>query len=147
MSNLWMVRAGEGGYQVVNFERTSHIGVGWDGVSDFSSLTTLDAMRAALRNAYPEGKPGWLAASAGMAFKFRNVIAPGDRVVSYDPQRREYLLGTVLGEYEYRPGILPDYSHVRKVRWDGRVDRDALSTATRNTLGSVLTISPVSLPR
>lgn len=140
MPNLWMVRAGEGGYQAANFEHTGYIGVGWDGLGDFSSLTTLDGMRAAMKNAYPEGKPGWLAASAGMAFKFRNVIASGNRVVSYDPQRREYLVGTVVGDYEYRPGILPDYNHVRKARWDGRVERDALSTATRNTLGSVLTI-------
>lgn len=140
MPTLWMVRAGEGGYQAANFERSGYAGIGWDGIGDFSSLTTLEAMRDALRSAYPEAKPGWLAASASMAYKFRNIIAPGDRVVSYDPERREYLVGTVTGGYEFRRGVLPDYNHLRKVQWDGRVERDALSTAVRNTLGSVLTI-------
>jgi restriction system protein len=75
-----------------------------------------------------------------MAFKFRKIMAPGDRVVTYDPERREYLVGSIEGEYRYEPGVIPDYNHVRKVRWLGRVSRDALSTASKNTLGSTLTI-------
>lgn len=97
-------------------------------------------MRERLATAYPNEKPGWLGNAAGMTFKFRRIIRPGDRVVTYDPHRREYLLGTVEGEYEFRPEILPDYNHVRRVKWEGRVSRDVLSPSSRNTLGSTLTL-------
>jgi restriction system protein len=68
------------------------------------------------------------------------VIQRGDRVVSYDPEKREYLLGTVAGDYEHQTGVIEDCFHVRRVSWQGRVSRDALSPSSRNTLGSTLTI-------
>src|SRR5690606_32978321 len=65
---------------------------------------------------------------------------PGDRIVTYDPGRREYLLGTVTGAYCFAPDALPDYDHVRDVRWEARVSRDDLSVSARNTLGATLTL-------
>jgi restriction system protein len=135
-----MIRAGEGGYLVEDFERTGYAGIGWREAGDFTPIQTLEQMRERLAQAYPDEKPGWLGNAAAMTFKFRRTIRPGDRVVTYDPQRREYLLGSVEGEYEFRSGVIPDYNHIRKVRWEGRVSRDALSPSSRNTLGSTLTL-------
>jgi restriction system protein len=134
------VRAGEGGYQIEEFERSACVGIGWSEVGDFSTIRSLEQMRERVASAYPDSKPGALANSASMAFKFKSAIKKGDRVVSYDPQRRQYLLGTIQGDYEFRPGLLPNYPHIRRVTWQGRVDRDALSPVSRNTLGSVLTL-------
>ncbi len=72
--------------------------------------------------------------------KFRSVLALNDRVVTYDPPSREYLLGTITGEYAYRPDLIPDYPHTRKVTWGGRVSRDLLSANAKNTLGSIVTL-------
>lgn len=140
MKRFWMIRAGERGYLVEDFERTGYVGIGWREAGDFTPIETLAQMRERLAQAYPDEKPGWLGNAAGMTFKFRQAVKPGDRVVTYDPHRREYLLGTIEGEYEYRTGVLPDYGHVRKARWEGRVSRDALSLSSRNTLGSTLTL-------
>jgi restriction system protein len=140
MSNFWMVRAGERGYLVEEFERSGHIGIGWNEPGDFSGIETLSQMRNRLAEAYPDARPGWIANAAGMTFRFRNVIQIGDTVVTYDPQTREYLLGTVVGDYAYNPGVLPDYNHVRRVQWESRVSRDDLSPSSRNTLGSTLTL-------
>jgi restriction system protein len=140
MAHFWMVRAGEGGYLVSDFEKASHVAIGWDSAGDFTEVKTLDQMRRLLAKVYPDASPAALGNSAAMAFKFRQVMAPGDKVVTYDPGRREYLLGTIEGEYRYAPGVVPNYHHVRRVRWLGRVSRDALSTASKNTLGSTLTI-------
>jgi restriction system protein len=90
-----MIRAGEGGYLVEDFERTGHVAIGWREAGDFTPIQTLGQMRERLAQAYPDEKPGWLGNAAAMCFKFRKRIRPGDRVVTYDPQRREYLIGTM----------------------------------------------------
>ncbi len=51
-----------------------------------------------------------------------------------------YLVGTIAGDYEYREGALDDHPNIRKVSWKGRVERDFLNIASRNTLGSTLTL-------
>ena len=135
-----MIRAGEGGYLVEDFKRTGHVAIGWQGAGDLTGIQTLQQMRERLTEAYPDHKPGWLSTAAGMTYKFRRIVQPGDRVITYDPKRREYLLGTVTGDYEYRSDLVPDYSHVRKVDWEGRISRDVLSPSSRNTLGSTLTL-------
>lgn len=140
MSRFWMVRAGEGGYLAGDFERASCVAVGWEAAGDFTEIDSLDAMRERVRMAYPDGKAGALGNSVSMAFKFRAEMHPGDAVVTYDPSRREYLIGRITGEYRYSPGQVPDYSHVRPVKWEGRVSRDRLSPASKNTLGSTLTL-------
>jgi restriction system protein len=140
MSRFWMVRAGEGGYLAKDFQRRQHVGIGWEEAGDFTSIRTLEEMRERVNQAYPEAKSLARAISASTAFKFRQDMKPGDRVVTNDPQRREYLVGTIQGDYEYSPGVLPDYNHVRKVEWQGTVSRDALKPASRNSLGSLVTI-------
>lgn len=140
MPNLWMVRAGEGGYLVDDFERASCVAVGWGEVGDFTPIRSLEEMRRRVATSYPDMNPGALPGSANMAFKFKDAIKRGDRVVSYDPIKREYLVGTVVGEYEYAPNRVRDYPNVRRVEWQGRVGRDALSVSTRNTLGAIQTL-------
>lgn len=135
-----MVRAGEGGYLVDDFERTSHVAIGFGGAGAFIDIRSHNQMREHLANVYADMSATALANAASIAFKFRQVMSPGDRVVTYDPKRREYLLGTIEGEYRYDPSVVPDYHHVRKVRWVGRVSRDALSTPSKNTLGSTLSV-------
>lgn len=135
-----MVRAGEGGYLAGDFERASCVAVGWEGAGDFTEIHSIEAMRQRIRESFPDGKAGALGNSVSMAYKFRAEMRPGDAVVTYDPSRREYLIGKIAGEYKYAPGTVPDYNHVRPVQWEGRVSRDRLSPASRNTLGSTLTL-------
>ncbi len=137
---FWMVRAGEGGYLAEAFEEAGHIAVGWAGAGDFTQIDSLEKMRRRIIDSGVEAKAGAIANSASMAWKFRGVLGPGDRVVTYNPQSREYLLGTITGEYRYAPGTVPDYDHVRSVHWEASVGRDDLSLSSRNTLGSTLTL-------
>jgi len=84
-----------------------------------------------------------LAMSAGQAYRFVREIKVGDRVATYDPSRREYLVGTITGEYVFRPGPEDGYPQVRTVNWSATVSRDALSIATRNSLGAIATLFQV----
>jgi restriction system protein len=135
-----MVRAGEGGYLVEEFEKTGHVGLGFEGAKAFTDFKTQNQIKTHLAEVYPGITPSALANAAAIAFKFRHVIKNGDRVVTYDPKRREYLVGTIGGDYRYDPEVLPDYFHVRAVHWSGRVSRDSLSTTSKNTLGSTLSV-------
>src|SRR5690606_37474605 len=126
MSNFWMVRAGEGGYLVEDFEQSGCAAIGWQGTGDLSGIPSLDAMRERVRRVFPDMKPVVVTISASVLFKFAHIMQPGDRIVTYDPQRREYVLGTVVSAYRFDPGALPDYNHVRDVQWEARVSRDDL---------------------
>lgn len=64
--------------------------------------------------------------------------------MTYDSGQRIYHVGTIQSDYRFRPDRLPDYPNTRDVRWDGVVERDRLSVATRNTLGSTLTLFRLS---
>ena len=140
MAELWMVRAGEGGYLVDDFERSGCVAIGWSELGDLSSIRSPDEMRRRVAASYPDMRPGALTGSANMALKFKDGIKRGDRVVSYDPEKREYLVGTVTGDYQYAPNTVPNYPNIRRVDWQGRVGRDALSVAARNTLGAIQTL-------
>ncbi|HEV7733470.1 MAG TPA: restriction endonuclease [Candidatus Binatia bacterium] len=116
------------------------MGVGWGEVGDLSSVSQVDGIRARVAAAFPEHSPGKQVITTRQLFKIRTLIENGDRVLTYDPVQREYLIGTVDGPYRYSTGTISDSAHLRNVTWDVRVSRDKLTPASRNTLGSTLTI-------
>lgn len=137
---LWMVRAGEGGYLFEEFKARSLVAIGWNEMGDMSALKTREQFVAAVTRHYPESRKMQVAISAGQAFRFVREMKPGDRVLTYDPARREYLVGEIVGEYVYDRAAEAIGPQTRKVRWDGVVKRDSLSVATRNSLGAIATM-------
>jgi len=135
-----MVRAGEGGYLASEVVEKGCVALGFDGVGDFSTLETLDALKGALRKTYPAQSKVQNASAAGVAHRFRTVIKRGDHVVTYDPATRLYHVGVTVGDYEYAPGHVTDYAHIRRVRWEREVSRDVLSPDVRNSLGSTISL-------
>lgn len=134
-----MVRA-EGGAILEHFESQNVVALGWDQVPDLSDADTRDAVRALYRGVHPEKSAGSANNSIGMLYRFRAEVEPGDRVVTYDPEKRIYWIGELIGDYFYDPAIIPGYPHARQVKWIGRVSRDALRTESKNSLGSTLTV-------
>ncbi len=98
-----MVRAGRGSKLAKLFEQKSIVAIGWNRGGDFSALDTPEAMRARIASAYAGETPQQRANSLAQANKFRNAMANGDRMVTYDGETKEYLIGTLTGDYEYRP--------------------------------------------
>lgn len=143
MSTVWMVRAGEGGYLISEFAR-GNVAIGWQAIGDMTSIKSQNEMREKYISAYPDDKAGKVGNAAAMAYKFCRVMQKGDTVISYDPEAREYLVGNIAGDYQFKPGLIGDYPHIRSVSWVGRVPRDALSVAAKNSLGSTLTLFAVN---
>lgn len=143
MENVWMVRAGEGGYLIKDFAK-GFVAVGWQEIDDLKRFEDYETIKQKFIEAYPEARPGEIASKVAMIYKFRTVMQVNDKVISYDTGERVYLIGTIISNYYYKPSEIPDYPHVRKVKWEGRVSRDLLPPASRNSLGSALTLFSVN---
>ena len=135
-----MVRAGERGLYAADFERHGIVAVGWSAVGDLSTIATLEAARSSVAKAYPDLSPGNVVTSGSTLHKFRHVLKRGDRVVTYDPAAREYLLGSLVGDYAWDPSAIKALPNQRRVAWRGRVSRDRLSAGSKNSLGSIVTL-------
>ena len=60
-----------------------------------------------------------------MLYRFVNEVEVGDLVVSTHSEDRAAFFGTVTGGYRYTEDFpLPEFRHVRDVRWLGSLDRD-----------------------
>ena len=88
---------------------------------------------------WPNYKKGKISIIAGQIFRFLNKISVGDRVLTYDPGRRIYPLGTIQSEPEFDVSV-EELVRVRKVMWDAEVSRDDISVRTKNTLGAISTL-------
>ncbi|WP_299942534.1 restriction endonuclease [uncultured Microbulbifer sp.] len=140
MTNAWMVRAGRGGIYSEDFEEKGVAAFGSSQLGDFTQYTSTERLRAEYIKVYGNDKPAATANVVAMILKFRDQIAAGDYIVSYNPETRNYLLGVDQGEYQYQPGTVGDYPNLRRVEWLGKVSRDQLPQKAKNSLGSTLTL-------
>lgn len=137
---LWVVRAEVGGRYFEDFRSGSAVAIGWPELGNLSGFNSRKAIIDALQKHYPAGKPAQLAMAAGQMYRFVHDIKVGDRILTYSPSTRTYLVGTILSAYEYCPTFLDGDPNVRRVTWEGVVHRDELSVAARNSLGSIATL-------
>lgn len=136
-----MVRAGEGGYLIEQFEKGS-VTVGWHEAGEITDKSQRDLwLRLAV--VYPASKSATNQNAASVLWRFAKVIKVGDTVVTYDPTKREYLVGEITSDYRFQPKR-GDHPHGRDVSWHHRVSRDLLSVPTRNSLGSTLALFAIA---
>lgn len=142
MASLWVVRAGRGGVSAARFVEGGYVEVGFGGkLGPSAKGMSRDALAEELRKLMPERKEGQVLNAAGQLFRFHEEIGLGDEVVTYDPEQRRYVLGTVESGVEFVPqSDGGEATYRRKMKWSHRVDRDLLSVETKNTLGSTLTL-------
>lgn len=137
---IWMVRAEVGGKYFEDFKAKSIVAIGWVGLGDMKSLSNREAFTQAVAKAYPEMKKMQVAISAGQLYRFAREMKVGDRVLTYDPSGRVYLVGTINSDYFYDPSFVEDDPNCRRVIWEGEVSRDLLSVSTKNSLGAISTL-------
>lgn len=140
---IWMVRAGRASIYADHFRDECVVAIGFGELRDYEA----DAEREELKRLYarddPEASPGKIANVVGQVVRFLREMQVGDRVTTYDADRREYLLGRIESEPE-RLADDPEHTWARDVRWDGHVSRDTLTQPTRNTLGASTTLFLIS---
>lgn len=142
MTAMWMVR-GEGGRLYEDFRERSVAAIGWTQLAEAAKPgVSRQELIAIYQQAEPGARVGTIIAGASQVWRFVNEIQAGDLVVTYSPANRTYLIGNVTGPYAHRPEWADEgMSLTRPVDWQvGEVNRDDLSTASKNSLGSTLTV-------
>lgn len=137
---MWMVRAEVGGKYFEDFKEKSIVAIGWVPLGDMSKLQTRNDFSKAVTQNWLQWNKRKVAASTGTLYRFVREIKVGDRVLTYDPSTRVYLVGTVVSDYFHDPGLIEDDPNARRVDWQGDVPRDLLSVATKNSLGAISTL-------
>lgn len=138
--NMWLVRAGEGGYMFEEFIENNVVAIGWIKLGDLSAVDSLKEIKRLIKSQYPDYKEGTVNITAGQIFRFRVGFKKGDQVITYNPGTRTYHIGKIISDYEYNKTLFDDMKHIRRIEWTGSVSRDELSPSARNTLGSIMTI-------
>ena len=134
---VWVVRAGEEGGHADAFVNGGLVGLAWKEAGPIDPALPDAEIEARFAKAFPEAKEGARRVWAAQVKRFLREFKVGDPVSTSLPERRLFLLGTIAGEPEWRNEPV---CHVRKVNWTHQVPRDVLSTATRNSLGSIATV-------
>lgn len=141
-NKMWMIR-GDSGKLYDDFREREVVAIGWSQLAPYAKpgLT-----RAQLIERYlelePQTKLGTARSGASQVWRFINEVKQGDWVITYSPANRTYLVGKVVSDFQYHPEWSEEgMGLVRRVKWNTQeVDRDTLSIASKNTLGSTLTV-------
>jgi restriction system protein len=138
-SSIWMVRAGAGAVFIDRFLEENQVAIGWNALGPVRVGTSRREIADAVTANWPNYKKGKVSICASQIFRFLNEIQIGDRVLTYDPGRRVYPLGTIQSEPSFDDSV-DELARVRKVTWDAEISRDDLSVPTKNTLGAISTL-------
>lgn len=143
-ANAWLTRAGSiGQYEQLALDNDL-VAIGWGELSDLAGLTR-EQIAERIREQHPDaGKPkvsNW----TGQLNAFVHGIQPGDLVVLPLKTRPMIAIGTVKGDYAFRPELEPDARHTRSVDWISRdVPRTAVGQDLLYSLGAFLTVCRVA---
>jgi restriction system protein len=138
-----MIRAGEGGYLAEKFAK-GYVAIGWREIGDLTKTKTVDEIRERYLAARLEDRKAKGAVNNDIAiiYKFRHGIKVDDWVVTYNREKREYLLGKIKSDYLFDPKlVVSEYPHVREVAWEHNISRDALKPASKKSFGMAALIA------
>lgn len=102
-----------------------------------------EKIRAAYAAAHPSESKQKVAANVGQIYRFAHCMAQGSTVVMYDPAERLYHIGVIDGPCK-PTSESESLTYTRTVKWGKTALRDALSPASKNSLGGIQTIFAVS---
>ncbi len=113
-------------------------------MGDLSRFSSRDEIASEYFKHNPDASKAKAAHAVGQLFRFVNEMAEGNRVLTYDPSRRVYLVGTIASSHIYSPDIIEELPNIRRVKWEGEISRDDLSVAAKNSLGAISTLFQVN---
>lgn len=140
MPSTWMVRAGASAVHVEEFESHGVVAIGWRELGELAPNMPKSDIVARYEQVFPSQSKATVSNQTGQIARFVNEIKTGDTVITYDQNRRLYLVGEVTSDVSWRPKQIEEMPHVREVEWTRAAPRDVLSVETKNTLGAIQTL-------
>jgi predicted Mrr-cat superfamily restriction endonuclease len=98
---MWKIAAGGSGTDFELFHEGAFVAMGLDEIGDLSSLKSRKPIAERIKRKYPSWPMGRVSAWGGMLYRFQHEVAVGDHVITYNPRRRVYLVGTITSECQY----------------------------------------------
>ena len=143
----WLIRAGRGAKYADEWLAHGHVAIYWplDGLD--LAHASRDDVRKRVDILYGEKTIQARATIIGQAYRFGAVMSVGDMVVVYDPSTRLYHIGSIESECRQTSCTDSDDAEVRYLRdvsWQSTMPRDALSDTSRNSLGTIATLSLIN---
>ena len=136
---VWVVRAGRGAVHANMFLGEGLVAISY-GVDQSIKGLSWDEITSVVQKVMPDEPAVSVGLAVGALNRFADVFQPGDFVVTPE-HTNTMLLGELTGYYRYvDPPTVEDYSHVRDVRWFGRMERGRLPEHVRKSLGSAMTL-------
>jgi len=136
-----MVRAGDNNELIPIWLRQQIVSIGWPDLENPKHVTTKEKLLVKADLVYAEEKPQTRSSWVSQVWRFSHDIEVGDKIISYSKEKREYIVGSVVGDYFYDDSNENPYPNSLKVKWEANnISRDSLSQAAKNSLGSVLTV-------
>ncbi len=133
-----MVRAGGTGGLFDDFKENGYVSIGWGEIGEISKSDTRESLKLKILEKWPDWHPQKIAISAGQLYRFRNEIRKADLVLTYDPSRRVYLVGTAQANYRFDSEWTNDDSaNFQSIDWQEEISRDALTVRSKNSLGAI----------
>lgn len=146
MARMWMVR-NEGGTLYDAFRERGLAAVGWNELAPHAKPGVSRKQLGVLyKAAEPQAKQGTIVSGASQVWRFVNELEMGDWVITYSPANRVYSVGKLTSTAEHHPEWMAQgLGLARRVQWQPQeLPRDSLSTGTKNSLGSTLTLFEVA---
>lgn len=142
MTKWWMVRAGDNNELIPVWTQHQIVSIGWPELDNPKSFSTKEQLSVKADSVYCDEKPQTRSSWVNQVWRFSHDIQVGDRIISYSKEKREYIIGTVTQSHFYNETIgNPNYPNTLRVNWESQtIERDLLSQAAKNSLGSVLTV-------
>jgi restriction system protein len=136
---IWGIHGGKTGDAEPLFFQHDCVALGWNKMGDLSSLApNRDALKARVKEMYPDKKPGAIPGDAGQMFRFCHEMEIGDYVAYPSKRDRQIHLGRITGGYKYDPTTQPSYPHTRSVSWIRAVPRTQFTQGALYEIGSAM---------
>ncbi|MBM7541296.1 restriction endonuclease [Amphibacillus cookii] len=142
MTKWWMIRAGDNNELIPVWNEKGIASIGWPKLGDPKQYRSKEEMIVKADNVFAGSKPRSRNSWVNQVWRFSREINRGDRLITYSKETRKYMVGKVTEPHFFDKSIGdPAYPNNIRVDWeDITVERDALSQAAKNSLGSVLTV-------
>ncbi|RDV46170.1 restriction endonuclease [Leifsonia sp. ku-ls] len=116
------------------------VSIGWDLLGDLRQYDGREALKTALKEAYPGRKQGSYPVQAGVLYSFSRQMSVGDVVVAPNKADRTVNVGVVSGDYYFDPSA-PLHKNRRPVQWvKTGASRTTFSLSALNEIGSAITL-------
>lgn len=136
---IWVIRAGQGAQLIDRFLEKGQVAIGWNELGPIDAGTSRQDIADRIGATWPKWKKGKVSMVAGQIYRFLNKVEVGDHVMTYDPGRRVYPLGTITSDPTY-DATVDELARVRAVTWEAEINRDDISQPTKNSLGAISTL-------